>query len=176
MNFDAGQIVAQRLSTGERRVVIEGGFYPRWLSSGHLLYARGGGLFVAPFDADALEITGDPREIVSGVMQSGGAAHYSVSREGTLVYLSGGLTGGLSEKMLVSVDREGVETVLPIASNEYAAASVAPDGLRVVLELGRVENFDVWISDIARGTLSRLTTDIGLFNNPIWNKDGSVKQ
>lgn len=173
VNFDAGQIVAQRLSTGERRVVIEGGFYPRWLSSGHLLYARGGGLFVAPFDAAALEITGDPREIVSGVMQSGGGAHYSISREGTLVYLSGGVTGGLSEKMLVSVDREGVETVLPIASNEYAAASVAPDGLRVVLEFFSVENTDVLISDVTRGTLSRLTTDVGVFSNPLWNHDGS---
>lgn len=173
VNFDAGQIVAQRLSTGERRVVIEGGFYPRWLSSGHLLYARAGGLFVAPFDADVLEITGDPREIVSGVMQSGSGGQYSTSREGALVYLPGGVTGGQSEKILVAVDREGMETVLPTASNEFIGVSVSPDGRRVALEVASVENFDVWISDVTRGTLSRLTTNPGFDEHPLWTSDGS---
>ena len=173
VNFDAGQIVAQRLSTGERRVVADGGFYPRWLSSGHLLYARGGGLFVAPFDRETLDVTGDPREIVSGVMQTSAGAHYATSLNGSLVYVPGGVTSPIAAKSVLSVDREGIETALPIAANDVAGASIAPDGRNVALTIATVEDLDVWIADATSGTVSRLTTHPGFDMNAFWNIDGS---
>jgi Tol biopolymer transport system component len=153
--------------------VIDGGFYPRWLASGHLVYARGGGLFVVPFDPGTLEVQGDPVEIVSGVLQSSGGAHYSTSREGTLVYVSGGTVSGFPEVAAVSIARDGAETILPVAPGDFAAGRMSPDGTRMALVVASVENIDVWISDVARGTLSRLTTSPGLDSNPMWTLDGS---
>jgi len=173
VNFDEGQIVAQSLSTGERRVVIDGGFYPRWLASGHVVYARGGGLFVVPFDPGTLEVQGDPVEIVSGVLQSPDGAHYSTSREGSLVYVSGGATSPFPEVATVSIARDGAETMLPVAPGEFAAGRMSPDGTRMALMVASVENIDVWISDVTRGTLSRLTTSPGVDASPMWTLDGS---
>jgi len=172
-NFDEGRIVAQSLSTGERRVVIDGGFYPRWLASGHVVYARGGGLFVVPFDPGTLEVQGDPVEIVSGVLQSADGAHYSTSREGSLVYVSGGATSPFPEVSAVSIARDGAETMLPVAPGDFASGRISPDGTQMALVVGSVENFDVWISDITRGTLSRLTTNPGVDTSPMWTLDGS---
>ena len=172
-NFDEGQIVAQSLSTGERRVVIDGGFYPRWLASGHLVYARGGGLFVVPFDPGTLEVQGDPVEIVSGVLQSADGAHYSTSREGSLVYVSGGATSPFPEVSAVSIARDGAETMLPVAPGDFASGRISPDGTQMALMVASVENFDVWISDVTRGTLSRLTTSPGVDTSPMWTLDGS---
>ena len=173
VNFDEGRIVAQSLSTGERRVVIDGGFYPRWLASGHLAYAGGGGLFIVPFDPGTLEVQGDPVEIVSGVLQSADGAHYSTSREGSLVYVSGGATSPFPEVSAVSIARDGAETMLPVAPGDFASGRMSPDGTRMALMVASVENIDVWISDITRGTLSRLTTSPGVDASPMWTLDGS---
>ena len=173
LNFDEGRIVAQSLSTGERRVVIDGGFYPRWLASGHLVYARGGGLFVVPFDPGTLEVEGDPVEIVSDVLQSSGGAHYSTSREGSLVYVSGGIVSGFPEMAAVSIARDGTETMLPGAPGDFASGRMSPDGTRMAVMVASVANLDLWISDVARGTLSRLTTSPGFDSNPMWTLDGS---
>src|SRR5262249_45566595 len=39
-NWDTSQIVAQRLGTGERRLLVSGGTSPRLLKSGHLAFFR----------------------------------------------------------------------------------------------------------------------------------------
>ena len=47
-------------------------------------------LFAAPFDLGRLEITAKPVPVLKEVMTNGaGGAHYDVSPDGTLVYLSG---------------------------------------------------------------------------------------
>ena len=173
-NFDDGLIVAESLSTGERRVVIDGGFYPRWLPSGHLIFARGGGLFVVPFNPDTLEVQGNPVEIVSNVMQSPGGAAYSTSKEGSLVYLSGGLASPLPEVAAVSIARDGTETMLPVATGGFASGQISPDGTRMaVARTTGVEDAELWISDVTRGTLSRFTTSPGLDTMPRWTPDGA---
>jgi hypothetical protein len=65
-NNDA-TIEAVLLETGERKVMHRGGTYPRYASSGHLLYAREATLFAMPFDADRIEPTGDPGPVIDGV-------------------------------------------------------------------------------------------------------------
>ena len=41
--------------------------FPRYLPTGHLLYARGGALHAAPFDPDRLELTGPPVAVLGDV-------------------------------------------------------------------------------------------------------------
>ncbi|HEU5163646.1 MAG TPA: protein kinase, partial [Thermoanaerobaculia bacterium] len=54
--WDEARIVACPVDGGERKVVVEGGTFGRLVSSGHLVFARGGVLFAAPFDAKRLEV------------------------------------------------------------------------------------------------------------------------
>ena len=67
-------------------ILIEGGSYPIYVPTGHLLYARENTVMAVPFDAQSLEIRGRPMPILEGVVEHGsGAAHLSVSQLGTLV-------------------------------------------------------------------------------------------
>ncbi len=118
-NFDQSQIVAQRLDTGEQHVLLEGGTSPRYVSTGHVVYAQGGTLFAVPFDLDKLEVTGGPVSLVEGVRQSGntGNAYFSVSQTGSLVYVPDRGTRNL--RTLVWVDREGQEEAVAAEPRNY---------------------------------------------------------
>lgn len=167
---DASAIVALRLDTGERRVLIQGGTSPHYLPTGHLVYARAGMLMAVPFDPARLAVKGAAVQILEGVSeQSGsGAAQFSVSKSGALVYIPGGVSG--SENILVWVDRKGTVQPLPAPRRAYSAPAVSPDGKRVAVEI-QDSPHNVWVYDIARNTLTRLTFE-GANHNPIWTPDG----
>ena len=171
-NFDDGQIVAQSLETGERTVVIDGGFNPRWIETGHLVYARGGGLFAVEFDPAQLQVKGEPVQFVSGVMQTGAAAQYAVSNDGSVVYVAGDSSTSAPEAELVWVDREGREEVLPVSPNSFVAPRVSPDGNRVIVNVDAATEADIWLSEISRGTLSLLTSSSAIDGPAIWSPDG----
>ena len=74
-----------------------------------------------PFDPQRLTVTGAPVSVVEGVVQSPttGAAQYSISATGSLVYVPG--TGvQAAPSRLVWVDRKGVEQALPQPPRVYA--------------------------------------------------------
>ena len=52
------------VSTGERRVLVQGGTFPRYLPSGHLVFIRAGSLMAIPFDLKTLETRGVPVEVL----------------------------------------------------------------------------------------------------------------
>jgi len=66
---DDATIVAQSLRTGERKTVIHGGTAPRYLSTGHLIYAQGGRLLAIPFDQVRLEVTGTAFPVLEDIWQ-----------------------------------------------------------------------------------------------------------
>ena len=82
----------QPLPTGTPHIVQRGGFYGRYLPSGHLTWVHDGTLFAAPFDLTTLAVTGPAVPVVPGVLSStnSGNAQVEVSHTGTLVYLPGG--------------------------------------------------------------------------------------
>ena len=144
------------LETGERKVLIEGGRDARYVPTGHLVYVLEGTLLAVPFDVDELEVTGGPIPMAEGVMTAGGitgAAHFSVSDTGALVYVTG---SDLAVRTLVWVDRDGREEALAAEPRAFAYPRISPDGGRVALDV-RDQESDIWIWDFARETLTRLT-------------------
>src|SRR5262249_54570380 len=102
--WDKARIVAQRAISGERRVLVEGGSYARYLPSGHIVYIRGDVLFAVPFDLPRLQVIGSPVPVVEGVFRADfGTAHFAVSNTGSLVYASRPQT----QSRLVQIDRAG---------------------------------------------------------------------
>ena len=65
--YEEATIQAQSLRTGERRTLVQGGYYGRVTSSGHLLYVRQGVLYAAPMDVQRLALTGPATPVVDQV-------------------------------------------------------------------------------------------------------------
>jgi eukaryotic-like serine/threonine-protein kinase len=170
-SFDDARIAVLSLHTGEHRVLIEGGAHARYIPSGHLVYARTGGLLAVPFDLRRLEVTGLPVSAVEGVsMDPGmGCADFSCSNDGSLIYVPGGSRTG--ERVLVWVDRKGRARPLPALPNAYVSPRLSPAGERLAVGIEGA-NSGLWLYDLARGTLSRLTVS-GLIPYPIWTPDGA---
>jgi serine/threonine-protein kinase len=170
-NWDAAQIVAQSLSTGDRTVLIQGGRSAHYLPTGHLVYALGDRLFAMAFDLDTLTVSGDAVPLVQSVMRAANtdSADYGIAADGTLAYVSG--TDRLARHSLVWVDRNGREESINAPVRNYQYAQLSPDGSRVALD-SRDEENDIWIFDLARETLQRLTSDPGANRAPVWSPDG----
>ena len=170
--MDDADIAVLSLEDREWHVLVRGGSHPRYVPTGHLVYAVRGALHAVPFDLNALDVTGEPIPVLTGVTtKASGAADFGLSQNGSLAYLSSDETGG-SARTFVWVDRQGREEPLPFEPDDYAQAALSPDGTRIAVQIGGRENTDVWIGEVARGTLSRLTTDPANDGNPLWTLDG----
>jgi dipeptidyl aminopeptidase/acylaminoacyl peptidase len=168
---DEWEILARDLGNGTERVIVAGGTNPRFAASGHLLFVRQGALWAVPFDPQGLEVRGRPVPIQLGVMtELDGLAHYAVASNGTLVYAAGG--SWRSARRLVWVSPDGSIEPLSFPLGTYNGLALSPDGRRVALTRGVGNNYDVWLGDLARGTLIPLTRDPGEDGAPIWSPDG----
>jgi serine/threonine-protein kinase len=171
-SWDDAQIVVQSLETGERRVLISGGRDARYMPSGHLVYALEGVLLAVPFDVGAVRVTGGAVSLIEGVGDSGsgsGAVHYGVAREGTLIYAA---AGAAAARTLVWVDRQGREEAINTQPRPYFTPRISPDGARVAVRIEDGDD-DVWIYEVARGILERLTFDPGRDSQAVWSPDGT---
>ena len=175
-NMDNAQIEALNLETGERRVLVQGGTYPRYAPTGHLIYHQAGTVMAVPFDVDRLEVTGASAPVLEGVMSSltaggipsgTGVAQFDFSRTGSLVYIAGTQA---AESTLVWVDEAGAVEPLSAPPRNYLRPTLSPDGRQIAVNI-QGETSDIWIYDIARGTLTRLTFE-GNNTGPVWTPDG----
>ena len=167
--WNLAQIAVQASATGDARNLVAG-TAAHYAATGHLLFARGGTLMAAPFDAQSLALTGGAVPALEGVVQSNstGTAQYSVSSTGTLVYVAGGFAE--SESRLVWVSHNGQEQPLPAAPHNYQFPRVSPDGGRVAVGIAE-EEAQIWVYDVSRDTLTRLTFG-GANSTPTWSPDG----
>ena len=171
-----GQVVIQSLVTGERRVLIDAGVgYARYVPTGHLVYVQDGTLLAVPFDADQEGLTTGPVPLVEGISQAGaqsatGLAQYAYSDDGTLVFVPGSTAA--SSYRLSWVDLQGEEELLDVPPGVYSTPQVSPDGTRVAMQVDEGRNADIWVADVVRGSVSRVTTDPGIDGFPIWTPDG----
>jgi Tol biopolymer transport system component len=170
-NWANAQVAVQSVETGERRNLIQGATQPRYATSGHLVYAQGKNLMAVPFDSQRLAVTGAAIPVVEGVLQfpSGGAAQYSISNTGTLVYVAGGAQS--AQRKLVWVARDGTEKPLAAPARAYRGPRISPEGGRVAVAIEEQET-QIWLYDLSRETLTRITFEGNSNINAIWTPDG----
>jgi len=171
------QVAVLDFATGKSKVVVSSGLQGEYVESpgggeGFLVYAAAGALRAVPFDLTTLDTVGDAVPVVDGVaMGTGGPAQFAVSRSGTLVHATGGLSNANATRSLVWIDRNGREE--PIADaplRTYFALRLSKDGTRVALDI-RDQESDVWIWHFANRTLTRLTYPPGTEGLPVWTPD-----
>jgi serine/threonine-protein kinase len=167
--LDGAQAAVLDLTSNTYKVVLRGGSHARYLPTGHLLYAAGGTLRAVPFDLDTLEAAASPPiPVLSQSVGATGGATFDISTNGTLVYVTG--QGESPEFRLVWVDRQGREEVIPAPPRAYLYPRISPDGTRIALDIRDQEN-DIWMWDLQRETLTRVTTEPGLERFPVWASD-----
>jgi eukaryotic-like serine/threonine-protein kinase len=168
-SYDDARIDAFDLRSKKRVALIQGGTFPRYSPSGHIVYARAGSLYAVPFDAERLEVTGTPRKVLDGVLMSTntGTAYFDVSSLGDLAYAAGTAEGG--ERTLHWLDRAGKATPLPLPPRSYLHPRISPDGRQLAIEVEGV-NHNFYVYDFERGVMAMITND-GLSHGPIWSPD-----
>jgi eukaryotic-like serine/threonine-protein kinase len=166
------RVCVQSLQTGERKDLFEGDT-ARYLPTGHIVYGMQNSLFAIQFDPNSLKVSGGPVSLVEGVLRAGGAPQYAVSDSGTLVYVPGTATVATTPgHTLVWVDRNGKEELLAAEPHQYFNVRISPDGTKVALDCAGSANLDIWIWDLIRKTMTRLTFDAAMDLVPLWTKDG----
>jgi serine/threonine-protein kinase len=166
--FDSARIMALSRDGAAARPLIEGGFAPRFLPTGHLLYARRRGLYAVRFDPSRLETAGTPVRVMEGALTAlTGATHAAVADDGTLAYVPGS-----PDRRAMRIDRSGARAALLDKGGLYSDAALSPDGTRLALSIEGEKTFDIWVADLERGTLARLTSEGMLNAFPTWSPDG----
>ena len=170
-NWAGAQVTTAMLESGERRDLGFGGSRPAFAPSGYLVYAQGGTLMATPFDPKRLELRGAAVPIQDGVSQSlsSGVAQYSFSNNGSLIYVPGGMQG--AQRTLAWVDRKGAEQPLKAAAHAYRYPRISPDGRRVAVTIEE-QGSQIWIYDLIRETLTRLTFQGTINLLGAWTPDG----
>jgi serine/threonine-protein kinase len=169
-SFDDAHIAILNVKTGQWRTLVEGGTYPRYESSGHLVFVRAGTLLAVPFDLKSGEVRGTPVSVLEGVTTStaNGEAQFSLAEDGSLAYIPGDTTE--SERKLTWVDRKGAARAVSEGRRPYEDLSLSRDGRRLAMTI-EGPTWNVWVYDMERGTLTRLTHQY-TNTDPLWTPDG----
>jgi serine/threonine-protein kinase len=142
--WEDGSVVVQDIASGERRAVIAGATYGRYVSTGHMIYAQADGTILAvPFDLNRLRVAGNPIPVASGVRVGywGGAVSVAVSDGGTLAFVRG------------------------TSETRYF-------GGRVALDVRQPGHNDIWLVNTADGTRDHFTFETTEDESPVWSPDG----
>jgi Tol biopolymer transport system component len=150
--------------------VLENESRALFAAPGHLLYVRNGQLMAHRFDPDRRRVSGDPTPVADRLWGTDDFGAVTVSESSIAYAAARPLTTQLSV-----VDRNGK----PVASigepGEWVDVDVAPDERRLAAERlgGPSRNGSIFVADIGRGTVSRLTTDPSWNLRPVWSPDGA---
>jgi len=181
MDGSDAEIWSMDLETRERKRLTLGN-NPQYTTSGHLLFGTSAGtLMAAPFDMKRAALERAAVPIMEGLAPSDdtGNVVYSLSREGTLLYMSG--KGGFPSSEFVWVTRSGEATPVDAGESFVLAEQQAsegwrlsPDGSRIAFGrlVGGNANADIWIKALPDGPVSRLTFSESANIWPQWSPDG----
>ena len=170
-NAANNRIAVHSLETGNQHVLLDG-TRPRYLPTGHLIFARADVLWAVPFDAQRLEVTGSPAPVLEGIsVTPRGAAQFTTTRDGSLVYVPDAVAGGSARYSFVWVDREGREDPVAAEPRAYRYPRLSSDGTKVAVDVTDQKE-DIWVWEFARQTLTRVTVDASRDIYSLWTPDG----
>jgi len=144
-----------------------------FLPPNQLLFTRQNTLFSRQFDPKTLAVTGDPRAIADDLVSTVdwlAEPAFSVSQMGTMAYRL-----GKNETQLVWLDRAGRQAGTSVDPDTAPAQGMrlARDERTVALSRTVSGNMDVWIIELTRNVLRRLTFDAADDSGAVWSPDGS---
>ncbi len=171
---ERSRIVSQSLSTGERKTLIERGEGPRLAPSGHLLFTIQDSLWAVPFDARNVRVEGSPIEMLEKPLGHAkgavAAGRLDVSVNGALATLHHLRQG--SDSILWRVERSGHASPISDLRRAFHWPRFSPDGQRLAVSIGDDTGSSIWVYDVPRRSLTRVTFDGHQNEGAIWAPDG----
>jgi len=144
-----------------------------YAAPGYILYAREGTVMAQPVDRRTFKLTGEAFPVAAGVshITPSSEAAFSASADGSVLAF---LTNVSRDTNLTWFDRTGksIGTVGP--ARDYSEVRISPDGktAAVVIPDPDSGNRDIWLVDLAAGTLSRFTSNPANDWQVAWSPDG----
>jgi serine/threonine-protein kinase len=174
--YDDANIEVLTLKSGETKILLRGGYFadyiPTSARAGYLIYVRQGVLFGVPFDPVSLELRGMPEPLLDDVAGNAGTGggQLDVSRNGTMVYLSG--KSSTTTWPVVWLDGSGKTQPLMARPGRYFTPRFSPDGNWLALSVNSGKGRDIYVYDWRHDTMPRLTFNGQSNFMPVWTPDG----
>jgi serine/threonine-protein kinase len=172
--YDNASIDAVRLKDGARTTLVNGGYFSRYIDSGHLLYAREGDLYAIAFDPGSLKTSGQPVKLISDLAMQTSTANgqFDVASTGTVIYRRGKSGRFPWSGLLISANGQS-QPFLPSPELGLYTPRYSPDGKRIALGVESSNGMDIHLYEVATGQLTRLTFNNSATFHPAWSPDGS---
>ncbi len=156
-------------AAAEARSVLPGVAQARYSMSGHLIYALDGRIMAVPFDVERLEVAGPAVPVPESVyVSAAGFPQIALSDTGALAYVASEEAQALQ---LSWVDPQGQGRPAVTVPRNYSDLVLSPDGRRAAVHLWDQDN-DIWVADLQRGGLTRITFTPDEEETPVWSSDG----
>ncbi|HSE24523.1 MAG TPA: protein kinase [Pyrinomonadaceae bacterium] len=161
------------LDSNESKTLLNASSNAVYAPPGFLLYRRESTLVAHQFDAEKLELRGEPIPIAEdvGFDATSYQGYFSASEDGVIVHHSG--SAGLTQ--LTWQDRTGKQLGIIGEPADQGDLELSPDDNRLAFRRvdNRMGSISLWLIDIARGVPSRFTFEKTTDFSPIWSPDGS---
>jgi serine/threonine protein kinase/Tol biopolymer transport system component len=145
-----------------------------YVSPGYLVFVRDRTLFVAPFDARARRLTGEPKALVEDVQffPNTASAVFSVSPTGVLAYELGNVP---PNSRLAWFDRSGNEVGALGPPGDWEDPRISPDGTKIASNRldSQTGMSNIWLLGTESGSATRFTFAPTVEHGPVWSPDGS---
>jgi serine/threonine-protein kinase len=169
--MERANIEVLSFNTSERKALVRGGYMGRYLptrgSTGHLIYIQQGTLFGVAFDPARLEMLGAPTSLLEDV-----TAQIDFSRTGVFVYRSAGGKPLDQTWPVVWLHSSGKTEPLIGTPGFYNTPRFSPDGTRLAFSVSDGKSRDIYVYDLRRDTMSRVTFTGQAHSYPTWTPDG----
>jgi serine/threonine protein kinase/Tol biopolymer transport system component len=165
-----GVVYVGSVDSPERIALFTADSHAVYAPPGYLLFMRSDTLVAQPFDADHLRTTGEPIPVAERIEINTDTRRgaFSVSPAGVLAYRP------IAETRLEWVDRSGRPLATVGPPGHYRNAALSPDEQRLAVARIDVDTGapDIWVIELARQSMWRLTSHPLLDDMPIWSRDG----
>jgi serine/threonine-protein kinase len=170
---DRANVEIQSASGGNRKVLVQGGTFGRYLPDGYLTYINQGTLYAVRLNLSTFSIDGTPVPLLDDVAYSPlfGYAQADVSRTGMLVYRRG--SEG-NHSVINWIDRTGRTTSFLSTPGRYGWMRLSPDGQRLALTTHESGIASISVYDVTTAEMTRVTARPGEYTGLTWMPGGNL--
>ncbi|HXW97964.1 MAG TPA: protein kinase [Gemmatimonadales bacterium] len=168
-------LMSFNMKTQQLDTVLPNAAIGRYLPTGQLVAVRSDGSVVSgAFDLGRLKYTSAPTVLVNGIqLELGIIPELSLANDGTLIYLAANQAAGSAT--VAQVDRSGNARVLDQDwLTRFTSMALSPDGRQLAVSTAEGPSNVLWVKQLDRGPLTKLSFGGTINYRPAWSPDGRM--